>query len=155
MTAEYGMSVLRFDNADLIAGLCYEHTRIDNIHWTTPAPGAGGAVADGAFSKSRTEYNQFLPSVQLNVRPDAGTVYRLFAAVEWRRTEQRSERLGAGPQPGGPARRLPVQRLAFGRGTQHLFDSRSYRATVGRKDVGIGTVVDSGRTPSLKLSYGY
>ena len=37
----------------------------------------------------------------------------------------------------------------------NMFDSRSYRATVGRKDVGIGTMVDSGRTASLKLSYIY
>lgn len=76
VSAAYVMATLRTGNWEILPGLRFEHTSIDNTFWAQPAA-VGGVEQVGAFANNQTRYNVVLPSVFVNYRPDGdGAVYR-------------------------------------------------------------------------------
>ncbi len=75
VTAAYGMATFVFDKVEVVPGLRFESTAIRNTFWVLPRD-ASGAEQPGHFSQNRTRYNEPLPSVFVNYRPDGNTVYR-------------------------------------------------------------------------------
>ena len=75
VTAGYVQANLVSGKLEIVPGLRVESTTIRNTFWVLPRD-ASGAEQPGAFSNNRTRYNEPLPSVFLNYRPDGNAVYR-------------------------------------------------------------------------------
>jgi TonB-dependent receptor len=73
--AAYAMAQLKIADLDITPGARFEHTAIKNWYWVTPTDGSGNEIA-GYFDSSSTRYDRFLPSIQVNYRPNALTVLR-------------------------------------------------------------------------------
>jgi TonB-dependent receptor len=60
----YAMADYQFGDVEIIPGLRYEHTKIDNTYWA------------GDWAHSNTTYDEILPSLFLTWRPSDAAVYR-------------------------------------------------------------------------------
>jgi TonB-dependent receptor len=95
VSAAYLKGVYRLGDVEAILGFRFEHTEITNRFWVTPeAP--SGAELPGAFASNHTTYNEPLPSLQLNYRPDPRETYR--AALWASYTPPSMFELGGAPQ---------------------------------------------------------
>ncbi|CAN7576158.1 TonB-dependent receptor [Caulobacter sp. LjRoot300] len=70
----YAMADYRFGDVEVIPGLRYEHTKIDNTYWVIPSKNGVEEVGDWAHSD--TTYDEVLPSLFLTWRPSGAAVYR-------------------------------------------------------------------------------
>jgi TonB-dependent receptor len=70
----YAMADYKFGDVEVIPGLRYEHTKIDNTYWAIPTTSAGQQTGD--WAKSDTTYDEVLPSLFLTWRPSDAAVYR-------------------------------------------------------------------------------
>ena len=75
VTSAYIMAQLAVAGVEVTPGARFEHTAIKNRYWVTPTDSQGNEIG-GYFDTSNTHYNKFLPSIQVNYRPDAHTVLR-------------------------------------------------------------------------------
>jgi len=71
----YAMANLKIADVEVTPGARFEHTAIKNWYWVTPTDTQGNEVA-GNFDSSTTHYDKFLPSLQVNYRPNTFTVLR-------------------------------------------------------------------------------
>lgn len=90
VAAGYAMARLQAGDLELIPGVRYEHTAIDNTYWVRRS----GAV--GAFESNHTSYNEVLPSLLANYRPAGNSVYR--GSLWWSYTRPAFVQLGGGAQ---------------------------------------------------------
>jgi len=66
---------------EITPGVRFEHSSIHNTFWVIPtetdpnSPNFGNALS-GHFDSNHTIYNEVLPSLFVNYRPDPGAVYR-------------------------------------------------------------------------------
>jgi len=67
VAAAYAMATLKTGGLEIIPGIRFEHTDIHNTFWVQ---------GTGQFSHNSTTYNEVLPSLFLNYRPNGSTVYR-------------------------------------------------------------------------------
>lgn len=85
--ATYAMAKLQFGSLDVIPGVRYEHTDINNTYWVTPSTtttttDANGqtqtvtTVGTGSFQSNVAKFDAVLPSLALNYRPNRSAVYR-------------------------------------------------------------------------------
>ena len=74
VAAAYAEADYRFGDLEVLPGIRYEGTKIDNTYWVIPK--TSGAEADGYFEDSHSKYSKLLPSVFLNYRPDGSSIYR-------------------------------------------------------------------------------
>ena len=74
VSAAYVEADYKFGALEVLPGIRYEGTRIDNTYWVIPTE--NGAEVDGHFDKNRTTYSKVLPSLFLNYRPDSNAIYR-------------------------------------------------------------------------------
>jgi TonB-dependent receptor len=75
VSSAYAMLNLRTGDVEIIPGVRFEHSQIDNTFWVTPYD-ADGNELPGNFSSNSTTYNRVLPSILVNYRPSSGVVYR-------------------------------------------------------------------------------
>ncbi|MBW8860430.1 MAG: TonB-dependent receptor, partial [Caulobacter sp.] len=59
---------------EIIPGLRYEHTKIDNTYWVIPSK--NGVEEVGGWADNGTTYDEVLPSLFLTWRPSGAAVYR-------------------------------------------------------------------------------
>ncbi|HZU63724.1 MAG TPA: TonB-dependent receptor, partial [Novosphingobium sp.] len=90
VSAFYLAGTIKAGNLEVIPGLRYEHTAIHNTYWQI---GDGDTVASG-WASNRTHYNEWLPSLFANYRPNANAVYR--ADLWWSYTRPAFVQLGGG-----------------------------------------------------------
>jgi TonB-dependent receptor len=79
VASAYAMLQLRAGNWEFIPGMRFEHTDIKDTFWVIPkALDDTGNTYDvpGHFSNNYTHYDEALPSILVNYRPSANTVYR-------------------------------------------------------------------------------
>ncbi|WP_114392835.1 TonB-dependent receptor [Oleisolibacter albus] len=78
VTSAYSMATLQFGDLEVIPGLRFEHTAISNTFWQLPAWDDTKTAEQntGSWGKSHTTYNEVLPSLFANWRPDGDSVYR-------------------------------------------------------------------------------
>jgi TonB-dependent receptor len=76
VSAAYTMLQYRTGDWEITPGMRFEHTFIHTTFWRTPLPDASGTPVTGYASGSDTIYNELLPSLFVNYRPDPGAVYR-------------------------------------------------------------------------------
>lgn len=72
VSSAYVMGQWQLGDLEVIPGLRFEHTDIKNTYWELPA----SSSVTGNWAKSNTTYNEVLPSILANWRPDDNTVYR-------------------------------------------------------------------------------
>ncbi|WP_448663771.1 TonB-dependent receptor [Sphingomonas sp. CJ20] len=72
--ATYAMAQFKFGDVEVIPGVRYEHTDIDNTFWVTPT--LNGVTGTGAFASNKAKFDALLPSVAVNYRPSGSAVYR-------------------------------------------------------------------------------
>ncbi|MDG5493748.1 TonB-dependent receptor [Niveispirillum sp. BGYR6] len=72
VSSAYVMGQWQLGDLELIPGLRFEHTEIKNTFWQLPASSSVG----GNWAKTDTTYNEWLPSIHANWRPDDSSVYR-------------------------------------------------------------------------------
>jgi TonB-dependent receptor len=70
VAAGYVLAHVQAGDLELIPGIRYEHTSIDNTYWVR------STGATGRFETNHTRYNQVLPSLLANYRPTEHSVYR-------------------------------------------------------------------------------
>jgi TonB-dependent receptor len=81
VSAAYTMLQFHTGDWEITPGVRFEHTYIHNNFWVIPSdtdpnsPTFGNALL-GHFEGNRTIYNELLPSIFVNYRPDPGAVYR-------------------------------------------------------------------------------
>jgi TonB-dependent receptor len=75
VSAAYTMLQYHTGDWEITPGVRFEHTYIHNIFWTIPSDLTGTQLL-GHFDGNHTIYNELLPSIFVNYRPDPGTVYR-------------------------------------------------------------------------------
>ncbi|MBB6250534.1 TonB-dependent receptor [Nitrospirillum iridis] len=90
--AAYVMAGIKRGDWEFIPGLRFEHTRIANTYWNT----ASGDGQVSSWQSNSTLYNEALPSLHVNFRPEAGGVYR--AAVWTSYMRPALYQLGGGSQ---------------------------------------------------------
>ncbi len=95
VTSGYVSARLQWGDVTLIPGLRFEHTEIKNTFWNMLTDASGNEIP-GAWGTSKTTYNEALPSVEVNWRPDPGTVYRASIAQSY--TRPAFFQLGGGEQ---------------------------------------------------------
>ena len=71
----YAMLQMRAGDWEFIPGVRFEHTDIKDTFWVIPKDVNGDDLA-GHFGNNYTHYNEALPSILVNYRPSATTVYR-------------------------------------------------------------------------------
>jgi TonB-dependent receptor len=71
--AGYAMAKLEFNQVEVIPGVRFEHSQIDNIFWVTPT--LNGVTQTGSFGSNVAKFDALLPSVAVNYRP-GNAVYR-------------------------------------------------------------------------------
>jgi TonB-dependent receptor len=91
VAAGYALAHLQAGDLELIPGIRYEHTSIENTYWVRRNDGGVGA-----FESNHTRYNEVLPNVLANYRPTQNSVYR--AALWWSYTRPAFVQLGGGAQ---------------------------------------------------------
>ncbi|MDR3508801.1 MAG: TonB-dependent receptor, partial [Caulobacteraceae bacterium] len=79
--AEYGMATFKFDKLEVITGLRVETTQVNNTAWQSrpgvdATPTTPAIPDDSKFVDTHRTYTEVLPSIFLNYRADAHTVYR-------------------------------------------------------------------------------
>ena len=79
----YAMATFMVHDVEIIPGIRFEHTDIHNTFWLTPSTTVTNpdnttttTTGTGAFSSNETHYNEPLPSIFFNYRPNANSVYR-------------------------------------------------------------------------------
>lgn len=93
VSALYAMTQFNVGNWEFIPGVRYEHTDVDNTFWITPFDADGNELV-GSFNNTSGSFDEVLPSVFANFRPDSRTVYR---AGIWRSyTRPPFDQLGGG-----------------------------------------------------------
>lgn len=80
VSAVYTLAQFQAGNWEFIPGLRYEHTDVHNTYFVIPFDADGNQLL-GHFDSNKTAYNELLPSVLVNFRPSAKSVYR---AALWR-----------------------------------------------------------------------
>ncbi|MEA1648640.1 TonB-dependent receptor [Nitrospirillum sp. BR 11164] len=95
VSAAYVMANLKFDDLEIVPGFRFEHTSIHNTFWVTPHDADGNELA-GHWGYNSTHYNEPLPSIFANYRPDENSVYR--AAIWTSYTRPPFVQLGGGSQ---------------------------------------------------------
>lgn len=95
VTSAYVSARLEWGDVTVIPGLRFEHSEINNTFWNMPTDASGNEIA-GSWGSSKTTYNEALPSLAVNWRPDAGTVYRASIAQSY--TRPAFFQLGGGEQ---------------------------------------------------------
>jgi TonB-dependent receptor len=75
VSAAYTMLQYRTGDWEITPGVRFEHTYIHNIFWVIPSDLTGTQLL-GHFEGNHTIYNELLPSIFVNYRPDPGAVYR-------------------------------------------------------------------------------
>jgi TonB-dependent receptor len=93
VSAAYTMLQYRTGDWEVTPGLRFEHTFIHTTFWVIPKDVDGNQL-DGYASGTHTIYNEVLPSVFVNYRPDPGAVYR--AGIWTSYTRPAFVKLGAG-----------------------------------------------------------
>jgi len=83
IAAAYAMAQFHTGFWEVTPGIRFEHTTIHNTYWVIPQElqddGTGNLQAvtvEGHFESNKTIYNEALPSIFVNYRPDPGAVYR-------------------------------------------------------------------------------
>ena len=80
VASAYAMLTLRAGNWEFIPGMRFEHTDIKDTFWVIPKVldpvTQQSSDVPGHFSNNYTHYNEALPSILVNYRPNANTVYR-------------------------------------------------------------------------------
>ena len=83
IAAAYAMAQMRSGDWEVTPGVRFEHTTIHNTYWVIPFiidpndPTQTQTIpVAGHFESNKTIYNEVLPSIFLNYRPDPGAVYR-------------------------------------------------------------------------------
>jgi TonB-dependent receptor len=84
VTAAYVSADVSVGDVTFIPGFRFEHTDIKNTFWTIPHDTSGNDLP-GYFSTSSTTYDEPLPSLQVNWRPDGATVYRASIVQSYER----------------------------------------------------------------------
>jgi outer membrane receptor protein involved in Fe transport len=74
VSAVYATATLKTGNLEVIPGLRFEHTSIRNTYWVMAY--SAGVEQPGAFASNRTSYNELLPSLFVNWRPNSTLVAR-------------------------------------------------------------------------------
>ncbi|MBB3358111.1 MULTISPECIES: TonB-dependent receptor [unclassified Novosphingobium] len=74
VAAAYATATLKAGNLEIIPGLRFEHTTINNTYWVMAY--SGGVEQPGAFASNRTTYNELLPSLFASWRPSSTLVAR-------------------------------------------------------------------------------
>jgi TonB-dependent receptor len=74
VASAYALLNFKWGNLEVIPGVRFEHTKIDNTFWITPFSATG--EQPGHWSGNDTTYSEALPSVFVNYRPSNDTVYR-------------------------------------------------------------------------------
>lgn len=75
VAAAYAMASFKWGDLEVIPGLRFEHTKIDNTFWVTPFSSTNQELP-GHWSSNDVSYDEVLPSVFVNYRPSSNTVYR-------------------------------------------------------------------------------
>jgi len=73
--AGYAMADLQTGDLEIIPGVRFEHTDVFNTYWYIPRDDNNVRLV-GSFQSNKATFNEALPSVLLNYRPDARTVVR-------------------------------------------------------------------------------
>lgn len=95
VASAYGMANFVVGGLEIVPGLRFESTTIHNTFWVLPSDASGNELP-GYFNHNSTHYNEPLPSVFLNYRPDGNTVYR--ASIWSSYTRPAFVQLGGGSQ---------------------------------------------------------
>ncbi|WP_334183118.1 TonB-dependent receptor [Novosphingobium sp.] len=95
VAAGYVMANIQSGDLEVIPGLRFEHTSIDNTYWVRQTDADGNPVT-GNFETNHTQYNELLPSLLVNYRPTSDSVYR--GSVWWSYTRPAFVQLGGGSQ---------------------------------------------------------
>jgi TonB-dependent receptor len=72
----YVTANFKFNNVEVIPGLRFEHTDVHDIYWVS---GNNGVDADGVhygWASSNSHFDELLPSLLVNWRPESNAVYR-------------------------------------------------------------------------------
>lgn len=97
VTAAYVMADYKFGNLEVLPGLRYEHSQIDNTYWVRASDDSTvGTKEVSHFESNQVEYDKVLPSVFLNYRPAGNAVYR--ASIWTSYTRPPFTQLGGGAQ---------------------------------------------------------
>jgi TonB-dependent receptor len=97
VTAAYVMADYKFGNIEVLPGVRYEHSRIDNTYWVRASDNSTDDTKEVShFESNRVEYDKVLPSVFLNYRPEGNAVYR--ASIWTSYTRPPFTQLGGGAQ---------------------------------------------------------
>src|SRR5262249_30206650 len=75
VSAAYGMLTYRTGAWEITPGMRFEHTFIHTTFWVIPSDVNGNQLT-GYPGGNDTIYNEALPSLFVNYRPDPGAVYR-------------------------------------------------------------------------------
>jgi TonB-dependent receptor len=97
VSSAYAMLNLRAGDFEIIPGLRFEHTQIDNSFWVMQSD-ANGNELPGHWGSNTTTYNEPLPSLFVNYRQSQASVYR--AAVWTSYTRPPFVQLGGSSQVG-------------------------------------------------------
>lgn len=95
VSAIYAKATFNIGDLEIIPGIRFEHTEIQNTYWVTPESSTG-TEEPGYFQNNHTVYDEPLPSVFLNYRQGDGAVYR--AALWQSYTRPSLYQLGSGSQ---------------------------------------------------------
>jgi TonB-dependent receptor len=75
VSAVYADAPFQFGKLEVMPGLRFEHTDINNTYWTQNTDSSGNPTT-GSFQHDATAYNEPLPSLFLTYRPNTNAVYR-------------------------------------------------------------------------------
>ncbi len=75
VASAYALLNFKAGDFEIIPGVRFEHTTIDNTFWVTTYD-QNGDEQPGYFSSNSTTYNEPLPSIFVNYRPSSDVVYR-------------------------------------------------------------------------------
>jgi TonB-dependent receptor len=95
VSSAYILARLRWGDATVMPGLRFEHTEIGNRFWVIPRNAAGSDLP-GDWQTNTTRYDEPLPSIAVNWRPQPRAVYRASVAQSY--TRPAFFQLGGGAQ---------------------------------------------------------
>ncbi|WP_157190057.1 TonB-dependent receptor [Novosphingobium sp. Rr 2-17] len=72
VSSVYAMAHVQLGDAEIIPGVRYEYTAINNRYWVLN----NDSTQVGNWESNRTHYNEVLPSLLVNYRPSSNVVYR-------------------------------------------------------------------------------
>ena len=76
VSAVYAKATFNIGNLEIIPGLRFEHTGIQNTYWVVPQDSSGNEIL-GYFQSNHSVFNEPLPSLFVNYRPTDGSIYRV------------------------------------------------------------------------------